>query len=332
MTESNDWGVLGGGAEIYETVFVPALMGEWASRGVALANLRPGERVLDVASGTGALTRLAAKSAGPNGRVVGLDLSPDMLDVARTIAPEATAAPIEWREGDVGALPFADDSFDAVFCAFGLMFFPDRIGALKEMVRVLRPDGRVTLMVWGSMSKCPGQLAMKESWTRHFGADAAGLFDRQHSLGDPIAVRSLIDDAGFRNRFSGWPRILSSFFGLTLVMVMALVVLMPSLNGRWLGLGLIVPNLTAAAVNAWHIRGVLRTFFTGSIVFPLRVALSYVLILMGVIGGISVMVDAGGGLIWPAIESIGMLLIALLGAWSLLVGVAQRSSTAVSEH
>ena len=123
-----------------------------------------------------------------------------------------------------------------------------------------------------------------------------------------------------------------NFFGLTLVMAMALVVLMPSLNGRWLGLGLIVPNLTAAAVNAWHIRGVLPTFFTGSIVFPLRVALSYVLILMGVIGGISVMVDAGGGLIWPAIESIGMLLIALLGAWSLLVGVAQRSSTAVSEH
>lgn len=123
-----------------------------------------------------------------------------------------------------------------------------------------------------------------------------------------------------------------NFFGLTLVMVMALVVLMPSLNGRWLGLGLIAPNLTAAAVNAWHIRGVLPTFFTGSIVFPLRVALSYALILMGVIGGISVMVDAGGGLIWPAIESIGMLLIALLGAWSLLVGVAQRSSTAVSEH
>ena len=84
-----------------------------------------------------------------------------------------------------------------------------------------------------------------------------------------------------------------NFFGLTLVMVMALVVLMPSLNARWLGLGLIVPNLTAAAVNAWHIRGVLPTMFRGSIVFPLRVALSYVLILMGIAGGISVMVDAG---------------------------------------
>jgi modulator of FtsH protease len=123
-----------------------------------------------------------------------------------------------------------------------------------------------------------------------------------------------------------------NFFGLTLVMVMALVVLMPSLNATWLGLGLIVPNLTAAAVNAWHIRGVLPTFFTGSIVFPLRVGLSYVLILMGVIGGVSVMVDAGGGLIWPAIESVGMLLIALLGAWSLLVGVAHRGAIAASEQ
>ena len=123
-----------------------------------------------------------------------------------------------------------------------------------------------------------------------------------------------------------------NFFGLTLVMVMALVVLIPSLNATWLGVGLIVPNLTAAAVNAWHIRGVLPTFFTGSIVFPLRVGLSYVLILMGVTGGVSIMVGAGGGLLWPAIESIGMLLIALLGAWSLLVGVAHRSANAVLEQ
>lgn len=123
-----------------------------------------------------------------------------------------------------------------------------------------------------------------------------------------------------------------NFFGLTVVMVMALVVLMPSLSARWLGVGLIVPNLTAAAVNAWHIRRVLPTFFTGSVIFPLRVAFSYVLILMGVIGGISVIWSVGGGLLWPAIEAIGMLLIALLGAWSLLVGVAQRSNAAVGDR
>ena len=119
-----------------------------------------------------------------------------------------------------------------------------------------------------------------------------------------------------------------NFFGLTVVMVMALVVLIPTLNSRWLGVGLILPNVSAAAVNAWHIRRVLPTFFAGSIVFPLRVALSYALIAMGIAGGVSVIVVAGGGLIWPAIESIGMLLIALLGAWSLLVGVAQRSGLA----
>ena len=123
-----------------------------------------------------------------------------------------------------------------------------------------------------------------------------------------------------------------NFFGLTVVIVMALVVLMPTLSGKWLGLGLILPNVTAAAVNSWHIRRILPKFFEGSIVFPLRVALSYVLILMGVVGGISVTFGAGGGLVWPAIESIGMLLIALLGAWSLLVGVAQRSGGALAEQ
>jgi hypothetical protein len=120
-----------------------------------------------------------------------------------------------------------------------------------------------------------------------------------------------------------------NFFGLTVVMVMSLVVLMPSLSGRWLGFWLIVPNLAAATVNAWHLRRVFPHFFAGSLVFPLRVALSYVLILMGVAGGVSVIWETGGGLVWPATESIGMLLIALLGAWSLLVGVAQHSEEQV---
>jgi hypothetical protein len=78
------------------------------------------------------------------------------------------------------------------------MFFPDRVGALKEMLRVLRPDGRLTLMVWGAMTTSPGQMAMNESWTRHFGAEAEALFERQHSLADTDAVRSLIEAAGFR--------------------------------------------------------------------------------------------------------------------------------------
>jgi ubiquinone/menaquinone biosynthesis C-methylase UbiE len=129
VSTSNDWQVPGSGAEIYETVFVPAMMREWAPRVIALANPQPGESILDVACGTGALTRMVAKSIGPNGRVVGLDLSPEMLAVARKITLDpSSAAPIKWREGDVNTIPFENETFDIVFCNFGLMFFPDRVG------------------------------------------------------------------------------------------------------------------------------------------------------------------------------------------------------------
>ena len=199
MTQTNDWQVPGSGPEIYETVFVPSMMGEWAPRVMALANPQPSEHVLDLACGTGALTRVVANSVGPNGRVIGLDLSPDMLAEARKIRLDpSSTAPIEWREGDVSAIAFENETFDVVFCNFGLMFFPDRVAALKEMRRVLRPDGRLALAVWGSIAKCPGQMAMKDSWRRHFTEDA-GLFDAQHSLGNPETVLSLIHDAGFRD-------------------------------------------------------------------------------------------------------------------------------------
>lgn len=198
MSESSDWQVPGSGVEIYESVFVPAMMAEWALRLIALANLQPGEHALDAACGTGALTRPAAKSIAAKGRVVGLDLSPEMLAVVRAL-DSSNAAPIEWREGDVSAMPFEDGIFDVVFCAFGFMFFPDRAAALKEMRRVLKPDGRLAISVWGPIDRCPGQTAMKESWERHFGADAAAGFSRMHIMGDPEMVRSLVRDAGFRN-------------------------------------------------------------------------------------------------------------------------------------
>ena len=123
-----------------------------------------------------------------------------------------------------------------------------------------------------------------------------------------------------------------NFFGLTVVLVTSLLVLIPTLNGRWMGAWLIVTNAAAAALTTWHFRSVLPTFFRGSVVFQLRVALAYVLILIGAIGGVSVILGAGGGLAWPAAESIGMLLIALLGAWSLLVGVAQNADQSVGNN
>jgi len=200
MSDTNGWGVTGSTAEIYEAVFVPSVMAQWVPRMIALGNPQGGEHVLDAACGTGVLTKAAAKSVGPDGCAVGLDLSPGMLAVARASRPDpSNAALIEWREGDVNALPFEADSFDIVFCAFGLMFFPDRVAALKEMRRVLKPDGCLVLSVWGSISKCPGQLAMKTSWEHHLGPEVGARISRQHILGNPETVRSLIQDAGFRD-------------------------------------------------------------------------------------------------------------------------------------
>ena len=94
-------------------------------------------------------------------------------------------------------MPFEDGSFDVVCCAFGLMFFPDQSAALREMRRVLRRGGRLMVMAWGSIRKCPGQMAMQKSWQRYFDPDYSSLFALQHSLGDTANVRSLVDGAGF---------------------------------------------------------------------------------------------------------------------------------------
>ena len=200
MSSSSDWNVPGAGTEIYETVFVRAMMGAWAARAIALAHPQADERVLDVGCGTGVLTRLLAQVVGPEGRLVGLDLNPEMLAVARQVplGSEATK-PIEWQEGSATALPFQDEAFDVVFCEFGLMLFSDRSGALQEMHRVLVRDGRLAITVWGSIHNCPGQMAMKQTWEPHFGADAAGIFRRQHSLHDAATLLSLLHEAGFRD-------------------------------------------------------------------------------------------------------------------------------------
>lgn len=142
MDASKIWGIPGNSAEVYHACFIPAMIGPWVSKTLALVALRPGERVLDVACGAGAVTSLTAQATGPAGRVVGLDISPEMLAVARQVKGQDGSAAIEWREGSADALPFADGSFDAVICQLGLMFFPDRVAALREMRRVWRGADR----------------------------------------------------------------------------------------------------------------------------------------------------------------------------------------------
>jgi len=151
MSDSTRGQVARSAAEVYDAFFVPALFEEWPPRLARAAGLRPGQRVLDVACGTGVLARHAARVVGAGGEVVGLDLNPGMLEVARRRAPGAS-----WREGTAEALPFADARFDAVLSQFGLMFFADRAGALREMWRVLRPGGALAVAVWARLEDTPG--------------------------------------------------------------------------------------------------------------------------------------------------------------------------------
>ena len=111
----------------------------WAADLVDRAALQPGERVLDVACGTGVVARVAAERVGSTGRVAALDVNSGMLAVARSL-PAVTGAPVEWHEGSALALPFPDAAFDVAFCQLGLQFFPDRPKALREIRRVLVPD------------------------------------------------------------------------------------------------------------------------------------------------------------------------------------------------
>jgi ubiquinone/menaquinone biosynthesis C-methylase UbiE len=192
MMESNQQGqVTQSAAEIYEQFFVPALFGEWAPRVAGAANIKSGDRVLDVACGTGVLAREVSRRAGAPGNVIGLDRNEWMFDVARRVAPD-----IEWVVGVAEELPFEDQTFDAVVSQFGLMFFDQQWVALTEMWRVLRSGGRLAVAVWDSAENTPGYAAMIALLGELFGPDEANALQAPYSLGDTTELQNLFEQAG----------------------------------------------------------------------------------------------------------------------------------------
>lgn len=180
-------------AENYERFFVPHIGAPVAADLVAQASLQPGERVLDVACGTGVVSRLAAERVGDAGSVTGLDIHPGMLAVAAAVTPPDIA--IDWQEGDAESLPFDDGEFDVVFCQMGLQFPSGKLAALREMRRVLKSGGRVFVSVPGPKPSLFEVLT--EGLARHFGPQAAGFADRVFSMHDVDELTELMRGAGF---------------------------------------------------------------------------------------------------------------------------------------
>ncbi|SPH23810.1 Demethylmenaquinone methyltransferase [Defluviimonas aquaemixtae] len=174
-----------GPAEVYERAFVPALFAQWGPILAEAAGVVPGARVLDVGCGTGAATTAAARSAQPGGRVIGLDPNADMLAVARR------KPGIEWVEGRAETLPFPDASFDSVMSQFAIMFFDDRVAALREMARVLAPGGRMAVAVCGALEASPGYRVLAALLDRLFGRDVGDAFREPFVLGSREALQAL---------------------------------------------------------------------------------------------------------------------------------------------
>lgn len=186
-----------GGPEVYELCWVRAQMGRCAEELVAAADVAIGDRVLDIACGTGVVARTAAHSSGSAGNVTGTDVNAGMLEAASRFADEAGLADISWLECDAAAMPLPDAAFDVALCQQGLQFMPNKPGAMAEMARVLKPGGRLALSVW--KTRAPIGAAFTTVLDRHFGAGTTAPWELIYSLGDRSYLHTLAKGAGFRD-------------------------------------------------------------------------------------------------------------------------------------
>ena len=191
------WQLEASSAEAYERYLVPLLFAPGAQYLIELAGPGMGERVLDVACGTGIVARRAAEWVGSEGKVVGIDINEGMLEVARKASSDVRP-PIEWQQGDATDMPLPDDAFDVVFCQQALQFFPDQQAALGEMHRVLAPNGRLALSVLRSTEHNPGYRLLADALERHVGPDAGSMMRSPFSSLSAEELRDLIIGAGFR--------------------------------------------------------------------------------------------------------------------------------------
>ena len=160
-----------------------------------LAEIRAGDRVLDVACGTGIVARHAAERTGGAGAVVGIDLNEEMLRVAR-LASARSSPVIEFRQANATGLPFSDETFDAVLCEQAIQFFSDPVKALGEMRRVMAPGGRACVSVCRPIRYCPAYVALADLLDRYAGPEAGAI------MRSPFSTWTVPE---FRRLFRGSP-------------------------------------------------------------------------------------------------------------------------------
>ncbi|MCK0196554.1 methyltransferase domain-containing protein [Ancylobacter sp. 6x-1] len=181
--------------ELYERLMVPLIFAPYAEVLAArVAELAP-RRLLETAAGTGAVTRRMAAVLAQDARIVATDLNPAMLEVGARVAPEPC---ISWQQADALALPFAEAGFDAVVCAFGLMFFPDRVRGLAEARRVLVPGGTLLLSVWDTIATNLPAAAVTQALAAEFPDDPPLFLARTpHGHSSLDRLRAEMAEAGF---------------------------------------------------------------------------------------------------------------------------------------
>ena len=197
--ERFSWQLPCAGPDAYERYIVPAWMGQWAETLVAAGAVGSGDRVLDIACGTGIVARRAARLVGASGTVTGLDFNEGMLRAAEQFANREGLSGIDWRCGDASRLPCGAPAYDVVLCQQGLQFFPDQPAALCAMRAVLVPGGRIAISCWRAVARIPLFAVVAGVLEGVFGPEATIGFRDSSSLCDREALRSLLVEAGFRD-------------------------------------------------------------------------------------------------------------------------------------
>jgi SAM-dependent methyltransferase len=181
--------------QLYDEYLVPLIFAPYAADLAARLKTRSPSRVLEIAAGTGAVTRALAAELPERSAIVATDLNQAMLDHAATVG---TKRAVEWRQADAMALPFGDAEFDAVVCQFGVMFFPDKAKAFGEVRRVLKPGGVFLFNVWDRIEENEFADVVTAALRSLFPSDPPRFMARiPHGYHDPAAVQRELSAGGF---------------------------------------------------------------------------------------------------------------------------------------